>query len=232
MTDARSDQLGGIAGIGYVLLAVVAGALTGKPPAPDVGSAAIRDFFIDKHVQLMAQGWLYGLGAALMLWFAVAVRRVLRMTPAGRYLGDVYLAGTTVIAALLLATMAVQVVVAKMAQDLSPTAVRVVGADFGLVLLGMGGFIVATTAIAYAACVIPTAALPRWTGWLAIVAAVVNLAGTLGVFVADGPFSIEGPVTAWLPGLTLTLWYLGVALALSRLNRRQTRAEQAVQGFG
>jgi hypothetical protein len=230
MTDGRWNQLGGVAGLGYVVVAVGAAALTGKPPAPDASAAVIRDFVVDKHAELVAQGWLYGLGAALMLWFALAVRRVLRRE--GRHLGDLFFVGTAVVVALLLVAMAIQIAVARAAARLSAEAVRLVGVDLGLVLVALVGFIVATTAVAYAVCVMSDAALPRWTAWLAIIAAVANLAGTFSVFVADGPFSSEGGGAAWLPALSTVVWYLGTAVALLRLNRRHTRAEQAVQGFG
>ena len=223
MTDARWKQLGGAAGLGYVLVAVGAASLTGEPPAPGASSAEVRDFVLANRTELMTQGWLYGLGAALMLWFAFAVRQVLREAAAERHLGDLFFVGTAAIAALLVVAMAIQIVVAMSAAHLTAGAVRVVGVDFGLILLGLAGFIVATTAVAYAMCVLTDGALPRWTGWLALVAAAVNLAGTLGIFVHGGPFSIEGVVTAWLPGLSVVLWYLGVAVAMLRMGRRQPR---------
>ena len=63
--------------------------------------------------------------------------------------------------------------------------------------------------------------LPRWTGRLAIVAAVLNLTATLTVFVPDGTASIRDSLVVWLPGLSVVVWYLSVALALLRVSRRQ-----------
>jgi hypothetical protein len=45
----------------------------------------------------------------------------------------------------------------------------------------------------------------------------VSLAGPLGAVVADGPFSVEGTATFWLPGLFTALWYLGASVALLRM---------------
>ena len=217
MTSDRWNQLGGAAGIGYVLVAVVAMALPGKPPASSASSAEVKDFVVDKHGLLIAQGWLYAVGAALLLWFALALRRVLHEATSGPHLGDLFFVGTAVVTGVSLVSMAIQIVVAKSADRLSAEAVRVVGVEFGVVMRLLCGFILAATAVAYLACVISGVSLPRWTGWLAIAAAVVSLAGPLGAVVADGPFSVDGTATFWLPGLFTALWYLGASVALLRM---------------
>lgn len=221
MTARKWNRLGSVAGFGYVCLAIVAAIVTGVRPPPEAGSGAIRDFFIDKHSALVAQGWLYALASVLLLWFALALRSVLRTASPDSHLGEVFFAGTAVVAGLSLVAMAIQIVIAKAASRLSPEAVRVVGYDFVLVQFLLSGFIVATTAIAYAACVIRGTALPRWTAWVAVWAAVLNVAATLTVFVPSGAFSINGGVAVWLPGVSTTLWYLSAAVALLWVSRRE-----------
>ena len=107
-------------------------------------------------------------------------------------LGDLFWAGTTVIVALLLVAMAMQITIAKTADGLGAETVRALGADFGLVLLAMLGFVMAFTGLAHAVSVMAHGVLPRWTAWLAIVAVVVNVVGTVGVFFDSGLFSMEG----------------------------------------
>jgi hypothetical protein len=216
MTAAQWNRVGGLAGIGYVVLSVVASFLTGTPPAPDFSDAEIKTFYLEKQHALVTQAWLITLGGALILWFAIAVRRILRARRANRTLADLFFAGTVVIVTVLVIAMAMQMVFAKTAADLPPETVRAIGVDFGVVVVAMWGFVVATTAIAYAVCVFTEPALPRWTAWLAIAAAVMNVVGTTGVFVASGPFSMEGAVTEWAPGVLIMLWYLGTAIALLR----------------
>lgn len=46
-------------------------------------------------------------------------------------------------------------------------------------------------------------------------------AATLTVFVPDGTASIRDSLVVWLPGLSVVVWYLSVALALLRVSRRQ-----------
>lgn len=151
----------------------------------------------------------------MLLMFAVTVRRVLRSADS-HYPGDLFLAGTVIIAALVVVTMAMQIAVAQTAEQLDAEVLFVVGVHFVAVAIGLMGFVVAATAFAYAIAVLHSGRLPRWTAYLAIVASIVNVLGTAGIFVRTGPFAIEGGVTAWAPAMSLVLWYLGVSIAILR----------------
>jgi len=230
MTARLWNRLGSVAGFGYIAVSIVAALVTGMRPPPESSSAAIRDFFINERTALVVQGWLYALGSVLLLWFALAVRSVLRTASSDSHLGEVFFAGTVVVAGLSLVAMAIQIVVVKAASRVSPEAVRVVGYDFVLAQFLLAGFIVATTAIAYAGCVVRSGVLPRWTAWVAVMAAVLNLAGTLAVLVPDGAFSINGSVVVWLPGVSTVVWYLSAAVSLLRLGRQPASASAADVG--
>ena len=217
MNDVRWNRSGGAAGVAYVVGSFVAATVTGMPPAWDATNKAIQSFFIDHRDAVIAQGWLYALATGLLLWFAVVVRRVLYRASSGQHLGDLLLVGIAAVAALSFVSMSIRIVTAAAADQLSASAVRAVGYDFSLALLSLQGFIVAAAALAYAACVIGEPVLPRWTAWLAILAAVINLAGTTSVFFRTGLFSIEGNLlTTFLPVLSTAVWYLAVSVALFR----------------
>ncbi|MBB3605460.1 hypothetical protein FHT40_005147 [Mycolicibacterium sp. BK556] len=214
MNHSHWNRTGGAAGMAYVVAAGVAAALTGKPPGPEASNRAVQQFFIDHGGQIVAQGWLYALATGLVIWFALAVRRLLHQASTGHHFGDLFFVGTVSVAALSFVAMSIRIVAAGAAAELSPSAVRAVGGDFSLVLLALCGFIVGAAAIGYAFCVIPERVLPRWTGWLAVGAAVVNLAGTMSVFVDGGPFSIEGGLATLLPVVATAVWYLGTSISL------------------
>jgi hypothetical protein len=217
MKEIHWNTSGGVAGIAYVVASFIAASLNGSPPGWDATNKAVQTFFIDHRASVIAQGWLYALASALVLWFAVAVRRVLYTAPNGKHLGDLFLVCTGALAALSFVSMAIRIVTAAAAGELSASAVRTVGYDFSLALLSLEGFIVVVAAVAYSISVIPTRVLPRWTAWLAIVAGAVNLLGTTSVFFRTGVLSIEGNVlTTWLPVLFTAVWYLGVSVALFR----------------
>ena len=217
MPDARWIRLGGLAGIAYVLIAVAAGTLSGTPPEANGVADTYRQFVIEKHTLLVTQGWLYALIAPLMLTFAVTVRRVLRGTNSDGYLAELFLVGTATIAALDVVAMAMQIAVAQRAAVLPAEVVFTVGVHFVGVLIGLWGFIMANTALAFAISVFAHGGLPHWTAYSAVVAAVTSLTATAGVFVGTGAFSLEGGFSAWAPAVTTVVWYLGTSISLLRL---------------
>ena len=216
MLQQRWIRHGAWAGIAFAVVVIASGAITGSPPGPDDTDQVFKDFFVDKRDQLLVQAWMYALAAPLLLWFAAAVRRVLNEAEDGSYLGDLFLASVTATAALLIAAMAMQVAVVTLADRLAPDVVRAIGLDFGAALVALFGFFVALTAMSFAAVVFASAVLPRWTAWLAVVALVLNLVGTLGVFVDDGAFSIEGGFTVFVPAASTVIWYLATSIAMLR----------------
>jgi hypothetical protein len=216
MPDRPWIRVGAGAGLVFVLIAIVAGALTGAPPQADGKAATYQSFFIAHHDVLVAQAWMYALAAPLQLMFAVSVRQILRKSDGGGYLGDLFLVGTTANATLLVVAQAMQLAFAERADGLAAEVVFTVGVHFVGVLIGLWGFIIATTAFAFAYCVFAHGVLPRWTGYLALLALAVNVFGTTGVFFRTGPFCLEGGFSAWAPAVSTVLWYLGASIAMLR----------------
>ena len=216
MPESRWIRFGGVAGLGWVVVTIVAAALTGTPPKADGRASTYQSFFIEHHDVLVTQAWMYGLAAPLMLIFAVSVRRVLREAEDRGFLSELFLAGTAAIAGLLVVAQAMQLAVAERADALAAEVVFTVGVHFVGVLIGLWGFIMAATAFAFAWCVFAYDVLPRWTAYFAVLALVVNVIGTTGVFFRTGPFCLEGCFSAWAPAVTTVLWYSAVSVALVR----------------
>jgi hypothetical protein len=214
MRDGRSIRIGAVAGIGFVLIALVAAALPGAPPRPDGKASTYQNYFVEHQGALVTQAWLYALAAPLMLTFAVSVRRILRK--ADGFFSDLFVLGTTAIVGLQVVTYAMQIAFAQTADSLPAGVVFTVGVHFQGVLIGLWGFIMAATAFAYAFCVFASGVLPRWTAYLAVLAVAVSLVATAGVFFRTGPFCLEGGFSAWAPAVTTVLWYLGTSIAMLR----------------
>jgi hypothetical protein len=217
MTDARWIRVGGVAGISYVVVSLIAAALPGAPPNADGKATTYQNYFIAHQDALVTQAWLFGLTAPLMMTFALAVHRILRKSDDDSYLSGLFLLGTAAVATLLLVTQAMQVVFAQHAGDMSAEVVFSLGVHFPGVLIGLWGFLMAATASAYAYCVFIHGGLPRWTAYLAALAVVVSLTATAGVFFRTGAFCLEGGFSAWAPAATTVLWHLGISTALLRL---------------
>ncbi|WP_139825053.1 DUF4386 family protein [Mycobacterium conspicuum] len=217
MTDTRSVRVGGIAGIVYVLVALVAAALPGAPPEADGRAVTYQNYFVAHEHALVTQAWMYAFAAPLMLIFAISVHRVLRKSDDDGYLAGIFLFGTAAVATLLLVTQAIQIAVAQHADAIPADVVFTVGVHFPGVLIGLWGFFMAATAFAYAYCVFAHGVLPRWTGGLAALAFMVSLTATAGVFFRTGAFCLEGGFSAWAPAATTVLWYLGTSIAIVRI---------------
>jgi hypothetical protein len=217
VAGTRWIRVGGIAGIVYVLVALIAAALPGAPPEADGKATTYQSYFIEHQHALVTQAWMYALAAPLMLMFAVSVHRVLRKSDDSGYLGGIFLLGTAAVATLLLVTQAMQIAVAQHADGLAADVVFTVGVHFPGVLIGLWGFFMAATAFAYAYCVFTYGVLPSWTGYLAALAFVVSLTATAGVFFRTGAFCLEGGFSAWTPAATTVLWYLGTSIAILRI---------------
>ena len=85
--------------------------------------------------------------------------------------------------------------------------------DLTFGLLAMSG---APTAIAlgsYAALVLRSTGLPRWTAWLGVVGALAHVALLASFVVSEGFFSLQGQVITAVPA-TLFAWIIGTGIAM------------------
>ena len=212
MTQIRWARIGGVAGIGYVVVGVIAGALTGAIPSADGNAITYQSYFVDKQNLLVVQAWLFPLIVPALLLFSVSVRQILCRSD--RYLSELFILAQTVIATLLIVTMGLQIAVAQAADVLDAQVVYTLGVHGEAVIIELFGFLIATAAFAFAVCVFKDNVLPRWTGYPAVLALLVSIACTAAVFVRTGPFALEGGVCAFAPSVATVLWYASASIAL------------------
>lgn len=218
MNDIRWVRLGGAAGVVYALVSVVAGAITGTPPTADGRSHSYQSYFVEHHASLVIQAWLFPILVPLLLMFSVAVRRLLQ--PLDTYASELFMACQTAVAALLVITMGLQIVVVQAAGELDAQVVYTFGVHLGAVVIVLWGFLTATAALSYVYCVFRGSVVPRWTAYIAVLTAIVCVVCTGGVFVRTGAFSVEGGFSAFAPALSTVLWYLCAGVAMMRLPAR------------
>lgn len=90
------------------------------------------------------------------------------------------------------------------------------GVHFPAIASTLWGFTTGAAALSFALCVFRGGVLPRWTAYFAALALLVCVGSTVGVFVATGPFSLEGAFGAFAPAVCTVAWYLAVSIALVR----------------
>lgn len=221
MSD-RVRQWGGIAAIAFVALILVGIISAGSPPAADDPADKIRAFFVDNRGALLLGNLLGILAIPFVLWFAAVLRDTLRGDDLDNALGTAGFAGLVASAAMALAGGAVAaapVYVDGVANALNDDTLRLVYEAQNLLFAATaGGFILfsLTTALA----IRRTQALPAYTMWLALLAAVGNLVAVASS--AGATLSLLGFVGV----LTFALFVLvtGIVIALGRTSRTAAAA--------
>jgi hypothetical protein len=192
----RLVPLTGILAVAFVVVSAVVG---GETPDVDDSLEEVVSFYTENDSDQMFAGALLAYGAFFFLCFASVLRRTLRRAEleAGGT-STLSFAGAIIFAVGLLIFAGIGFTIGDTADDIDPSALQtlhVLNADlFFPVAVGALAFLVGT-----GIAVLRTGALPRWLGWVAIVA---------GPFAATPLFF----VTAFVLGL----WILVVSVLLYR----------------
>ena len=73
----------------------------------------------------------------------------------------------------------------------------------------------------------PQTVFPRWLGYLSLWAGALEMFSALSVFFYNGPFSYNGLVTFWVPGVSFFLWVLVFAIVqIRRMPRAETPPDE------
>jgi len=204
MTKNHEVRWGGVAGLGYAVLAVIAWFVPGTDaPRVDDSPATIVTFFTDNRAQVLTQAFLFSAAAALLVWFAAALAQTLRERAPGSDIPGALLGGIVLIAALMLMGSALTASIAYRGGDPGVT----VGAfNLAQLTFTMYGVAAAVPFTAMAVGILRTHVLPVWMGWLAALCAVLGVVGALFIGRTGGALVPGGPVVTFIPFLAYTLF--------------------------
>ena len=217
MTLSRDQirRFGGVAGILFVVVGLVALFLPGSPPkADEVGK--ITPYFLDKRGSILAGNYLAGVAFAFFLVYLASLRETFGTGGRdGIRPGSVAFAGGLVAIVMIFAGNAVfnaAVFHVAAARDLTLNRALY---DLGNDLFFMSGFGFFVFFWGAAMAVRGTGALPAWMAPAAVVAALVNLLVPIGLFAKTGFFAIGGAFGFVGPLVTL-LWILAASVYMVR----------------
>lgn len=215
VTIDRVRRFGGVAGILFVVTAVVSLILPGTPPKADE-IAKIGGYFADKRSDILAGNYVAGLAFALFLLFAAALRSYLAAGDRdGLRPGNSMLAGAATAAALTLAGAAVLNGAVFQVASANDANLNHALYDVANDLFVIAGFGFTVFFVGAAMAVANSAALPSALAPAAIVIAVLSAVAPVALFAKSGFFAIGGAFGFIGPALSL-LWVLAASVAMLR----------------
>ena len=205
MTGRHELRWGGFAGLGFVVLAVIAVFLPGTTPLLTDTDSEITSWLTDSRDRILVSSLLWAAAAGLVIWFAAAFAEAIRERDERSDVHMAVLAGSVLVGG--------AVFVSAAAQAVTPDGVD--GRDDALTRAMFEGVAGLTTLIGVAAAlalvasgvgILRTHLMPDWLGYLAFLAAAVSIVGAFGVFYTDGAMVAGGRLSAMVPLLVSAVW--------------------------
>jgi len=170
----RTTWLAPLTGVLFIILMVVGFSISGEPPNPtDDSTQEIVDFYADKKDTVMISSVLQAFAGALFIFFGGYLFRTLRAAGA-ESTAIVTFAGTVAFALGMALDGTINMALADTAEDLDPAAVQALSAlwhnDFLPFSMGLFVFLVG-----FGAAIVRYGVLPRWIGWVAIIASLTAI---------------------------------------------------------
>lgn len=216
--DATGVRLAAIAGPVSILFGLV-GLVVDRMwsfPASGASGAEIADFVQAHRTALLVAMLLNTAAVTLWLAFGAGVWRWLRRETGGESpFSASFLFGFVSFVTLLLAGFTAFFLLAYRAGEVSDPRLLY---DLAFGLLAMSGMPTALALGSYAALVLGSDALPRWTALLACLGAIAHVALLASFVVTSGFFSLQGAVIIAIPG-TLFAWIAGTGVAMLAADR-------------
>jgi Domain of unknown function (DUF4386) len=181
--SGRIERWAPFAGIVFVVLMVVGSMLVGSVPDPNAAEQEVAGYLADDSAQMrtIVGAYLWVIGALAFLWFLTRLRSDLSRAEGGSgaltnlaFGAGVAFAAVWMVSATAFASVA-NAIKLRDAPVSDADLVRVLPPMGRLLLILGGGFSGLLLLVAVAALILQTGFLPRWLGWVGIVAAIVLL---------------------------------------------------------
>jgi len=205
-----------LAGVAYVVLFVIGVILVfGNSPSSGAAPAKIIAYYSKgSHRTEINLGWaIGGLGIFCFLWFLTSLRSTVRRLEGGDgFLTTLTTIGGGIYAALALAALSIDTGIRTMSDDtyhhqVYPGIIHAAD-DASWVVHAAGGAGAAAMVIAASLAGLRAAAVPRWAGWLGVVAGILSL----GLII-------------FFPWFVLAAWVLVVSIGMFARGARAVAAE-------
>ena len=189
----KRDLLLALTGVVFIVLLIVSFIVGGEPPDVDDGATKIVEHYTDDKDSIMAGAFISAVAAVPLIFFANYLRVVFHGTRAAATI----LVGAAIVAVAAGIDSTLSFAMAETADDISPESVQTLQAlwdnDFLPFMIGLTVFLASV-----GVSIVRTAVLPNWLGWIAIVFAVVSVAGPIGFFAFPASGLLVLVLSVWL----------------------------------
>jgi len=170
----RTERIGALTGVAFVVVAIIAGIIGGEPPDADSPVQEIVDHYSDNETSIQVGAFVGAAAMVLLVFFGAYLRSVFSAAEGrGGMLSALTLVGTAIIAVGFAIDITISIALTEAVDDIEPAAVQALQAlwdnDFVPIALGILVFLIAT-----GLSILRYGALPKWLGWVALVLAVVG----------------------------------------------------------
>lgn len=205
MTERHELRWGGLAGLGFVVLAMLGEFLPGMPPGVDSPAGEITSYISGSRASILAGALMWSAAGGLVIWFASAFAEAIRERAERSDVHLALLAGSVLVGGAIFVNAALT----------AATAFGIDGREQAMTTAMFQTTEVMTTMIGFAATlplaaagigVLRTHLMPDWLGYLGLLAALVSFAGAFGVFASDGAFRPGGWLMSTVPLLVSAIW--------------------------
>jgi uncharacterized protein DUF4386 len=194
-----------LGGIVFVVLMVTGTAFVADVPDPGAPQQQLAAYLADSgnHTRNLIGAYMWVLGALAFVWFVTRLRSVLRGAEAGTgALSNLVFGAGVIYSALMMASAVAFAAVAyavgvRGATVSDPDFVKVLPQMAWMILLLGAGFAGLVLVLTASVVSLQTGVLPRWLGWLGIVAAIVLLFDVLYVNIV--------PLLVWVLAASIVL---------------------------
>ena len=178
MTEMQWERWARGSGIGFAVLLVVGFTLFGDAPKVDASGSEVATFYGDHGGRILAGAALIAVGFVLFIWFAGAISNALRQAAQGR-LAATMLAIAGAIVGLQFVVQAMSASLALNVAEAGDEGVLQALNTFAWSADALDAFLLAAFIAAATVGLRRASIVPRWFGWVGIVAAgIVALRGT------------------------------------------------------
>ncbi|MDN3359872.1 hypothetical protein [Actinomadura sp. DC4] len=217
MREGHEMRWGGLAGIGAVVLAIVARIVMGGAPRSTDTMGVIASYLNDNRGRILLAVILYSIAIALFLWFGATLATAFRRADDTSDAPSVVLAGFTLVSAL-----------AFIAISMFGAATYALTVHAGLLILAavpyststvmatIAGIAMALPLAAVALAIMRTHVFPMWMAYFAGIVALVSLVSAFTVWATKGAWAPGGWIPTYIPMVLLGLWILAASGLLVR----------------